>query len=117
LIRDGETLTHICKQPGMPTRAAVKYWMANDEEFRKEYDAARRMQAESFVDRAIAIAESACVAPEGVNPHAWANAKRLEVDTLKWSAARLDPSKWGDKQEKYYKHEGEVTFEIKGLDK
>lgn len=117
LIRVGMTLKDICELPGMPTLNAVKYWIREDDAFREAYFGAQREQASSFVELALRASAAADTPPEGVNPNAWVNSKRLQADTLKWAAARLDPAKWGDKTEKFIKHDGNVTFEVKGLDK
>lgn len=57
-------------------------------------------------ERAHHIAEEAIEIADRTGKGADVNRDRLRVDTRKWFAARLDPLRWGDKQQ--LEHSGEV---------
>lgn len=105
---DGKSIRTICREPGMPSASMVFRWLANPEmaEFRERYARARTAQADAIFDETLDIADDgtndwmATNDPE--NPGYKANSEhiqrsRLRIDTRKWIAARLAPSKYGEK--------------------
>lgn len=86
---DGETLTAICSEEGMPARSTVSLWSIKDEPpgFSARYDRARMLQALAIGEDALDIAD---------NTKEEANSRRVRVDTRKWFASKMHPSKFGD---------------------
>ena len=93
-IAEGESLRKICSGDEMPARTTVKRWIVEDKAFQAQYARAREERADYYVDRMLDEAESS----EGLDAPGVA-AKRLIVDTLKWTASKLDAKKYGDKVE------------------
>lgn len=87
-LADGESLRAICRDDGMPDCVTVRRWLAAHEPFRTQYARARQDQADSFIDAALEIADSA--------EPGRSDAAKLQVDTRKWAAARMAPKRWGD---------------------
>jgi hypothetical protein len=71
----------------MPSWPTLIKWRRTDEDFSREYARARQSSAEALEYRALDEAYGATAED--------AHAKRLVVDTLKWSAAKRDPAKFG----------------------
>lgn len=90
----GETLTGICKEPGMPDRGTFRSWVLRDENLRRAYDAARELKAASLFDEALDIARDL---KNGTYDNAKVRALQVAIDTLKWAAGKLNPREYGDK--------------------
>jgi hypothetical protein len=127
-IAKGESLRAICKgddqtaEGWMPNQATVYRWLASKEEwaeaFREQYARAREMQAETFVDAIVEIADATdepakakLAMSEGgeivVRDH---NRDRLRIEARKWAASKLAPKKYGDKLD--LTHAGEVGLKV-----
>jgi hypothetical protein len=92
----GESLNAICRDERMPSRKVIHEWVADDRNgFRDKYARAREMQADHYADK---IAEIADETKRSTAPDR-AQIGRLELDALKWSAAKLAPKKYGDRVE------------------
>jgi hypothetical protein len=101
----------ICRDEHMPGRNTVLGWLGMDNEkgevFRAKYARAREVQADSFVDEMIEIADDGtndwmeqCDKDGGligwrVNGEAIARSK-LRIETRRWNAAKLRPKKYGE---------------------
>lgn len=106
-IANGEPLSKICKDEGMPNASTVYLWMIKDEEFSKRYARAREDQAETLADELLAIAdETPDLEPvydkDGnlveMRLHAaYVTWQKNRVDARKWVASKLKPKKYGDK--------------------
>ena len=86
----GESLRKICgedRDPSLPGQTVVYAWLKDNEAFAKQYALAREMQGETYADRIVDEAMSAEDAGLG----------RLRMDALKWTASKLAPKKYGDK--------------------
>jgi hypothetical protein len=96
----------------MPDKSNVFRWLANNEEFRDQYNIARVVQADYYSEEIIEICDdgtndwmarrSESEKGAGVNTGWVLNGEhvqrsRLRVDTRKWVAARLNPKKYGDR--------------------
>lgn len=92
-IANGRSLRSICAEDGMPTKATVCKWLAENQEFSDQYARARENQADYFAEEIIEIADSAEAESAAV-----AKAK-LQIDARKWAASKIAPKKYGDKQE------------------
>lgn len=109
LLADGQSLLQICKASDMPNRATVFDWLMDPRyaEFKKMYEFARDVQADSLFDDLLTIAD------DGQNDYMESvdtnggvsyrlngeniNRSRLRIDTRKWAASKLKPKKYGDK--------------------
>lgn len=106
---EGESLVRICGDPIMPSRRAVVKWLADPEkeEFHKQYQFARQIQAEVRVDEMFEILNDdsedyiTVVDKKGrimVRPnHENVQRAKLRVDTIKWLASKLAPRIYGEK--------------------
>jgi hypothetical protein len=84
----GETLTVVCKSPGIDP-ATVRDWVVGDRDgFAQAYARARVNQAEAWSDAIVAVAEDETLEP---------NDRRVRIDTKKWLMSKLYPSRYGDK--------------------
>jgi hypothetical protein len=95
----GESLRTICgaeRAEGLPGQTTVYRWLAENEDFAKQYARTRESQGDTYADRAVDEALTATDAAIG----------RLRMDALKWAASKLAPKKYGDKVE--LAHSGEV---------
>ena len=88
-LADGESLVMICKDDAMPGLRTVMRWAAEDAAFGAEYVRAREAQAEVMDDKIMTAAQDA-----GTDPQA----ARVRIEAYKWSAAKLAPKRYGDKQ-------------------
>lgn len=88
-LSEGESLITICKDRELPGRATVLRHLAENEEFQKAYEVARRAQAELIVDEIIAISDTA-------NDRDSAAAARVKADARKWYLSKLHPKKYGE---------------------
>jgi hypothetical protein len=84
----------------MPSRQTVRRWLLTTEyaDFHANYARARLDQADSYAELALEVADNA--------EPGKADAARLMVDTLKWTAGRMAPKRWGDR----------VAHEVTGAD-
>jgi hypothetical protein len=120
-LADGESLRKICTDASMPSKTSVFRWLAaeKNEAFRNQYARARELQADSFVDDMIDIADDAAndtietEAGERCNAE-WISRSRVRIDTRKWIAARMAPKKYGDRLDLNHagKDGGAITVEI-----
>lgn len=110
-IMVGESLKAICRDAHIPDITTILNWLLRPapNEFVLRYKKAREMQAESFVDEIVDIADDAHgdheirIKPDGtyyvhVNAEG-VNRARLRIQTRQWAAGRLAPAKYGDKIE------------------
>jgi transposase-like protein len=88
-VATGQNLTEICQQDGMPHKATVYRWLAQHEEFRRQYATACEVRTDAWAEDLYEVAETAA-------PDDTARA-RLMVDTRKWLMAKMAPRKYGDK--------------------
>ncbi|MCK1400107.1 hypothetical protein IVB45_18470 [Bradyrhizobium sp. 4] len=106
---NGQGLLKICANEGMPGRVTVYRWLASNPEFRKRFAEAREALMDFYAEQILTIAfdESGDVILDqgkdgktsAVANHAKVQRDRLKVDTLKWTASRLFPKRYGDKME------------------
>jgi hypothetical protein len=105
-LADGRSLRSICLDEKMPTKHSVFRWLQHPDrdDFRTQYARARELQADSFVDDIVDIADDASndtietEAGERANAE-WISRSKVRIDTRKWVAARMAPKKYGDKLE------------------
>ena len=108
-IAVGKCLREICASAGMPGMTTVFRWLAQHEEFRAMYGAARQAQADYLAEELLEIADDA--------RNDWVERRRedgtivtvlngehiqrsrVRIDTRKWLLAKLQPKKYGDVQQ------------------
>lgn len=91
-IAEGEPLTRICKDDEMPGYRTVLGWRVSNEEFSQMYARAREDAADTLADEIRELAKR--VEKGELEP----NAGRVAIDALKWSASKLKPKQYGDRQ-------------------
>lgn len=89
-VAEGDkSIRAICKLPGMPSKASVFRWLANNEDFRKLYELAKDEQADTFIDEIVEIADTARGTKTAV-----AKAK-LQIYARVEAAQKMKPRKYG----------------------
>lgn len=86
-IANGASLVSLCQREGMPKYRTVMQWLAKHQDFAQRYTYAREAQADFLAEEILEIA----AIEEDVQR------ARLMVDSRKWYAGKLRPSKYGDK--------------------
>jgi hypothetical protein len=101
-ISEGEMLTKICNEEGMPPRKTVYTWMGARPAFKDAYARAREEWAEFYEEKVLAIAfddkgDFFIENGKTVADHARVQRARLQVDTLKWFMMKWAPRRYGEK--------------------
>lgn len=94
-ISNGRSLSSVCRDKDMPSRRTVYDWLADEDkkDFLHRYREADLQRADYHADELIEIADS-------VEADTAEVAKaRLQIDTRKWQIARMNATKYGDKQQ------------------
>lgn len=102
-IAGGESLVDILKEKGMPHYSTFMRWVADDEQLRENYARAREAQADSDADKINHIANA--VLSGEYEPAA----ATVAINALKWTAAKRQPKKYGDKID--LNHGGSIQIE------
>ena len=97
-IAEGEALRTICRESGFPSASTVCRWLASHADFRRQYSAAREVQAEILLDEVLEIADACAGDASGaaITPTVVQGAK-LRIDARKWLIAKLAPKRYGEK--------------------
>lgn len=90
-IADGQSLTTIAKQAGMPNVRTLLEWAASNGDFAHVYARGCEARALKVAEEALEIAD----APSADSTAA--QDKRVRVDTRKWLAAKWYPKQFGDR--------------------
>lgn len=86
---EGESLTHICRDPAMPPRVTVYSWFDKHPEFYARCARAREALADYLVDNIEQMAKTATKETlEQV---------KLEVSVAQWRAMKVAPRMYGDR--------------------
>lgn len=119
LIVDGLSVREIGARAEMPEARTIWRWAASNDEFRQHYAQAMEIRADRMAEEIISIAD------DGTND--WMERQsddekamyvlngehvqrsRLRVDARKWVAAKMQPHKYGDRQQ--IEHSGSLTLE------
>ena len=107
-IAEGESLRKICEDEEMPDRVTIYRWLAADPEFCNHYTRAREDQADTLADEIIAIADEQPEVIAVLDRHgaliehkldnAFLQWQKNRIDARKWTAMKLKPKKYGDRQ-------------------
>ena len=93
-MANGESLIRACDNPKFPHYRTVTSMVLKDDELWKIYKQGRMLQAEYYGDKINDLAQQPL--PNAIDPkhmNAEVQRRRLEIDTLKWTYARMYPSK------------------------
>lgn len=108
-LENGVGLVKICQQSAMPSRTTVLKWARENEDFRAECVRARAATAEYSAEIQIDLVDKMLageLTPEQV---------RVALSALQWRAAKLDPSRYGDKiQQEHIVNLDEVAALLRG---
>ena len=110
-IADGMSLRAI-KKAGGPSPQQVHHWINTSPDFAERYRHARAVQAGHYAEKIHEVVDDLketitkkalevhgeAIPIEGKLLNALVQVARLEVDSLKWTAAKLLPDSWGDNQ-------------------
>lgn len=96
-VSQGETLTAICKEKGMPCTSTFRKWIMENPELNKLWLIAKELRAHALFDEAI---DQARILERGEGKEATANQTRAlqtAISTLQWAAGRLNPREYGER--------------------
>ena len=103
----GESLRAVCSDNDMPCEATVYKWLRAYPEFVETYACAREVQADTFVDDILDIADNGTndwMRRAGADGEAsWVEngeslkRSQIRIDARKWLAGKYKPKKYGDK--------------------
>jgi len=85
------SLDAILSAPGMPKKTQVYGWLRDNPSFAENYTRARESQADTDAD------EIANIRQRVVDGDLTPEQGRVAIDSLKWSAGKRSPKKYGDK--------------------
>lgn len=109
-LGEGESLASICKDDHLPTRKGFHRLLASNPKWALAYTRARELAADSQFDEILDRIREARLRGDPVE---MARLK-LEIDTLKWKLARVNPKKYGDKVEAEVTQEKPVLIRLVG---
>lgn len=105
-IAEGKSLRAVLRDnEDLPAASTVCRWLAQNQEFQKQYARAREAQADALFDEILGIADDgrndSYTDEEGNERtnHDVIARSRLRVDARKWMAGKLRPKVYGDKLE------------------
>ena len=101
----GRSLVTICNSQDMPARQTVFRWLDQNTEFRDRYARAREIQADTFADEIVDLADNA----------EDANLARIQIDARKWAAAKQRPSKYSERVVSELMGKGGGPIETQGV--
>jgi hypothetical protein len=90
-VSGGENIATICESANIPDRRTVFRWLRTRQDFERAYCLATQIRAETFADELIALADAPLQSREETE------LRKLQIDTRKWTAARLLP-RYADRQ-------------------
>jgi hypothetical protein len=102
LVASGDSRREAARKIGV-SEGAIRQWQRDHTEFDTQYARAVIDRADVFYERGNDIAMS-ITSPEE------AQIARVQLDWLKWSASKLAPKQYGDKQQ--VEHSGELGIAI-----
>jgi hypothetical protein len=105
-IAEGESLRAICETKDYPARRTVLRWVEADEKLQKQYGKAQMDRIDHYAEQIIEIADEVRTGEKRVTK---ANGDvevtevdmveraRVQIDARKWTCARMNPKKYGDR--------------------
>lgn len=103
-IEAGASLRSTLKKEGMPSSRVFYQWLEADLEKVKRYARATELRADAIFEDILDIADDSSgdkkYTEQGeVMDSEFVQRSKLRVDARKWIASKLNPKKYGDKQE------------------
>jgi hypothetical protein len=92
LLASGQSLVKVCDDPSMPSYRTVTRAVTDDDALWEMYRKARLLQAEYYGDKINDLAQEPL--PDTLDAkfmNSEVQRRRLEIDTLKWTLARMQP--------------------------
>lgn len=111
---EGESIFTICQDPAMPARSSIYKWIREDSQFRDEYAAALDQRADKYVEQIADLSAHMQQRAAMGASNEEVTALKAHINSLQWIAARLNPKKYGDKQQ--LDIDQKVTLDDKQLD-
>ena len=116
---NGMPLTQICKKPGAPSRSKVYGWIRTNKEFADKILTARKVAAQTYLDRMITELENADnsnigIIKEKLQHYRWLSSKLIAIYGDKQQVA-IDQKveiKWSD-EDKSYENEMKNVSEVR----
>lgn len=99
-IAEGESVRTICKDEDMPNASTVHAWVLSDiDGFSKHYATAKEIGAEVEFDEMRELADKSVddIVGDDKSDNARVQARKLQIDTIKWSLVKKLPKKYGEK--------------------
>ena len=90
-LADGQSLRSICAEDGFPSRSTVLRWMNANADFDAKCARARVLQADAMDDMILDTANA--------STSETAAADRVKIGAYQWRAGRLNPKRYGDRQQ------------------
>lgn len=112
LVREGMTLTKVCKMKGFPSYNTVCYWKGRHQEFKEMLVQAKKDRAEVYHDKMIDIAQEAT---EGKIDKDSVSAMRLASECFEKAAASGDSAQYGRAKDQAVRQEIHVMIST-GID-
>lgn len=117
-IAEGESTIKIGRDPAMPSKRTIMYWLSRHEEFQALYAIATELRGEALVEEGLEIIDDASrdyVARknadgsegEPIVDHEHVSRSKARADYRKWMAGQLHPKKYGDKVD--LNHSGSIA--------
>lgn len=108
-IASGKSLNKYCQMHGRDS-SSVYRWLREERDFASSYTHAHDNRADTLADEIIEIVDEVQFGTmEEIA------AARLRTDARKWIAAKLKPSKWGERIE--VENKGSITFNLAALNR
>lgn len=113
-VAEGESVFTICQDAHMPARSQVYKAIREDAQFRVEYEAALEQRADKYVEQIADLSRQMQERAAMGATNEEVTALKAHINSLQWIAARLNPKKYGDKQQ--LDIDQKVTLDDKQLD-
>lgn len=113
-IAEGQSLFTICQDAHMPARSQVYKFIREDAQFRAEYECALDQRADKYVEQIADLSRHMQDRAAMGASNEEVTALKAHINSLQWIAARLNPKKYGDKQQ--LDIDQKVTLDEKQLD-
>ena len=115
-----KSLESICKElESAPTARTVYTWLTQDDDFLQRYARAKEQQLQVLADQMVElsdqdrICEKVTIKADGSREVVildQVERTKLQIETRKWLLAKLNPKKYGDKQQ--VEHSGELNVQL-----
>jgi hypothetical protein len=113
-IAEGESVFTICQDTHMPARSVIYKWIREHAQFKQEYESALDQRADKYVEQIADLSRHMQDRAAMGASNEEVTALKAHINSLQWIAARLNPKKYGDKQQ--LDIDQKVTLDDKQLD-